>query len=45
MASGLSVIAGWESMMSSTRMTLARASCPMVTIIVRVRTGPLICAR
>ena len=45
MASGWSVIAGRASMMSNTRMTLARASWPMVTIIVRVRTGPLIWAR
>ena len=44
-ASGLSVITGRESMMSNTLMTLARASCPMVTIMVSVRTGPLIWAR
>ena len=31
-ASGLSVMAGRESMMSKTRITLARASCPSVTI-------------
>ena len=29
-ASGLSVMTGRESMMSNTRMTLARASCPSV---------------
>jgi len=44
-ASGLSLMAGCESMMSNTRMTLARASCPMVIIIVSVRTGPVIRAR
>ena len=45
MASGLSVMTGLESMTSKTRMTLARASCPMVTRAVSIRTGPVSSAR
>jgi len=45
MASGLSVITGRESMTSNTRMTLARASWPIVTRLVSTRTGPVSCAR
>ena len=44
-APGLSVITGRESMTSSTRMTLARASCPIVIRAVSIRTGPDISAR
>jgi hypothetical protein len=44
-ASGLSVIVGLESMTSNTRTTLARASCPMLTRAVSIRTGPVSCAR
>ncbi|HWG15504.1 MAG TPA: hypothetical protein VG268_19755 [Streptosporangiaceae bacterium] len=44
-ASGRSVMTGWESMTSSTRITPARDSCPMVTRAVSIRTGPAIWAR
>ena len=44
-APGLSAMTGRESITSKTRTTLARASCPMVIIMVSVRTGPAIWAR
>ena len=44
-ASGLSVIVGLESITSKTRITLARASWPIVTRLVSTRTGPASWAR